>query len=169
MKKIIALAPVALILGIAGNAQAATQADVILKGIITETTCEVVANSGAATLNVGSFSSTEFTAASQQVGSEPLNVTLANCAADEAGALQVTGVVGADNGVFVSDVTQTAGFMLTEEDGTTQVTNGTSVPVTADEDGALSYTFNAGMAVLDAAVVEPGEYHAPIKISYIAN
>lgn len=169
MKKIIALAPVALFLGFMGHVQAATQADVTLQGNIVATTCEVTANNGAATLNVGSFAKTEFTAAKKQVGEEPLVVTLKNCNADEEGALQVSGVIGADNNLFLSDVAQTAGFMLKQSDNTTQVTNDTSIPVVADEDGALSYTFTAGMAVVDAANVLPGAYTAPVKISYVSN
>lgn len=170
MKKIFALAPVALILGMVGNVQAATQADVTLQGTIVETTCELTANNGAATLNVGSFSKTDFSAAKTQVGQELLAVNLKNCSEDEAGALQVSGIVGntVDN-VFVSDVAQSAGFMLTLEDKTTQVTNNTSIPVTADANGALTYNFNAGMAVLDAGSVVVGAYHAPIKISYVSN
>lgn len=170
MKKIIALAPVALILGMAGQVQAATQADVQLLGTIVDTTCEVTANHGAATLNVGSFSKTAFDAAKKQIGKEPLLVSLKNCSEDEEGALQVSGIVGTGNeNVFVSDVGQTAGFMLTQSDNTTQVTNNTSIPVVADESGALTYTFNTGMAVLDSANIQPGAYHAPIKISYVSN
>jgi type 1 fimbria pilin len=169
MKKIIALAPVALVMGFAGNVQAATQADVTLQGNIVATTCEVTANNGAATLNVGSFARTDFTAAKQQVGEEPLVVTLKNCSADEAGALQVSGVVGINNDLFLSDVSQTAGFMLKQSDNATQVTNDTSIPVVADEDGALNYTFTAGMAVMDTANVLPGAYSAPVKISYVSN
>lgn len=170
MKKIISLAPVALILGMTGNVQAATQADVTLQGTIVDTTCEVTANNGAATLNLGSFSKTAFSAAKKQVGQEPLLVTLKNCSENEAGALQVTGVVSAgNNDVFMSDVTQTAGFMLKQSDNLTQVSNGTSIPVVADQDGALSYTFNAGMAVMDSAIVQSGAYTAPIKISYVSN
>jgi type 1 fimbria pilin len=169
MKKIIALAPVALVMGFAGNVQAATQADVTLQGNIVATTCEVTANNGAATLNVGSFAKTDFTAAKQQVGEEPLVVNLTNCSADEAGALQVSGVVGTNNDMFLSDVTQTAGFMLKQSDNATQVTNDTSIPVVADEDGVLNYTFTAGMAVMDTANVVPGAYSAPVKISYVSN
>ena len=170
MKKIFALAPVALILGMVGNVQAATQADVTLQGTIVDTTCELTANNGAATLNVGSFSKTDFDAAKKQVGLEPLVVTLKNCSEDEAGALQVTGIVAVGNeSVFVSDVTQTAGFMLTQSDNATQVTNGTSIPVVADADGSLSYQFDAGMAVLSTTNVVPGAYNAPIKISYVSN
>lgn len=170
MKKIIALAPVALMMGLAGQVQAATQADVQLQGNIVDTTCEVTVNNGAATLNVGSFSKSAFTAAKTQVGQEPLLVSLKNCSEDEAGALQVTGVVGTGNDtVFMSDVSQTAGFMLTQSDNTTQVKNNTSIPVIADASGTLSYRFNAGMAVLDQANVVPGAYHAPVKISYVSN
>lgn len=169
MKKIIALAPVALVLGFAGNVQAAAQADVTLQGNIVETTCEVTANNGAATLNVGAFAKTEFTAAKQQVGEEPLVVTLKNCSADEEGALQVTGVVGSDSNLFLSDVAQTAGFMLKQSDKTTQVTNDTSIPVIADADGTLNYAFTAGMAVMDTANILPGAYSAPVKISYVSN
>lgn len=169
MKKTIALAPVAIILGFVSHVQAATQADVTLQGNIVATTCEVTANNGAATLNVGSFAKTEFTAAKQQVGEEPLIVTLKNCNADEEGALQVSGVVGSENNLFLSDVTQTAGFMLKQSDNTTQVTNDTSIPVVADEDGALSYTFTAGMAVMDKTNILPGAYNAPVKISYVSN
>ena len=167
MKKNIASAPFALIIAIGVNVQAATQADVILKGTITDTTCEVIANNGAATLNVGSFGRTQFTTAKKQVGSEPLLVTLKNCAEDEEGALQVSGVVGADNNVFVSHVSQPAGFMLTKDDGITQIENGSNIPVQADEDGNLYYTMNVGMAVFDSSAVQPGAYYAPIKISYI--
>lgn len=170
MKKIFVLAPIALVMALAGNAQAATQADVMLQGSIVDTTCEVTANNGAAALNVGSFGKTTFTTAKAQVGSEPLVVTLANCNEDEIGALQVTGlVVGADNTIFVNDISQPAGFMLKEADGTTQVANGTSIPVTANATGNLSYSFEAGMAVFNTASVIPGAYNAPIKISYVNN
>jgi type 1 fimbria pilin len=170
MKKIFALAPVALIVGMVGNVQAATQADVTLQGTIVDTTCVLTANNGAATLNVGSFAKTDFSVAKQQVGQEPLVVTLKDCSEDEEGALQVTGIVGAGNeSVFVSDVAQNAGFMLTQSDNVTPVANGNSIPVTADADGALSYQFNAGMAVLSTTNVLPGAYNAPIKISYVSN
>lgn len=169
MKGIIALVPVALITAMVGNAQAASQADVTLQGTIVDTTCEVTANHGAATLNVGSYAKTQFTAAKTQVGSEPLFVTLKNCTPDAKGALQVTGVVGVDNNVFLSDIGQAAGFMLTQEDNTTAVVNGASIPVTAGKDGTLAYTFNAGMAVLNKEAVASGRYHAPIKISYVNN
>lgn len=169
MKKIFALAPVALILGIVGNVQAATQADVTLQGTIVETTCELTANNGAATLNVGSFAKTDFTSALQQVGNETLAVTLKNCSAEEEGALQVTGVVGTNSNLFMSDVAQSAGFMLKQSDDITQVTNDTSIPVVADEDGALTYNFKAGMGVLSTASVDAGAYNAPIKISFVSN
>jgi len=169
MKKIIALAPVALFLGLVSNAQAATQGDVMLRGTIVDTTCEVTTNNGAAELNVGSFGKSAFTTPKQQVGKEPLQVSLTLCDPNEEGALLVTGIVGADNDIFMNNTAQSAGFMLTEDDGTTQVTNNTAIPVTADADGNLSYTFNAGMAVMDIADIAPGEYNAPIKISYVTN
>ncbi|CQH17289.1 fimbrial protein [Yersinia frederiksenii] len=169
MKRIIALAPVALIMGLTGHVQAATQTDVQLQGTIVDTTCEVAANNGAATLNVGSFSKTAFDAAKKQIGQEPLVISLANCSEDEAGALQVTGVVGTENNMFLSDTSKSAGFMLKQSDDTTQVTNNTSIPVVANENGALTYTFTAGMAVMDTANIEPGAYTAPIKISYVNN
>jgi len=169
MKKIITLAPVALILGLVSNAQAATQGDVMLRGTIVDTTCAVTVNNGAAELNVGSFGKTAFTAAKKQVGQEPLLVSLTQCDEDEKGALLVTGIIGADSNIFMSNTAQTAGFMLTAEDGTSQVLNNTAIPVVADADGNLTYTFTAGMAVMDAASVIPGEYNAPIKISYVTN
>lgn len=169
MKKIIALAPVALILGLASNVQAATQGDVMLRGTIVDTTCEVTVNNGAAELNVGSFGKTAFTTAKKQVGQEPLQVSLTQCEEEESGALLVTGIVGADSDIFMSNTAESAGFMLTAEDGTTAVKNNTAIPVTADADGNLTYTFSAGMAVIDAASVTPGEYNAPIKISYVTN
>lgn len=170
MKKTIVLAPVALVMALIGNVQAATQADVMLEGSIVDTTCEITANNGAASLNVGSYGKTAFATAKAQVGSEPLVITLANCNEDEIGALQVTGLVaGADNNIFVSDTTQPAGFMLKEANGTAQVTNGASIPVTADKDGALAYTLTAGMTVFDTARVIPGAYNAPIKISFVNN
>lgn len=170
MKKIIALVPVTIVLAFVGSVHAASQADVTLEGTIVDTTCEVTANNGAASLNVGSFSKTAFSTAKSQVGSEPLVVTLANCSSDEVGALQVTGLIaGADKNIFVSDIGQSAGFMLKQADGTTQVANGASIPVTANAQGALVYNFEAGMTVFDAAAVVPGAYSAPIKISYVNN
>lgn len=169
MRRIITLVPAALIAAMVSNAQAASQADVTLRGTIVDTTCEVTANHGAATLNVGSYAKTQFTAAKTQVGKEPLAVTLKNCPPDANGALQVTGVVGTEKDVFLSDIGQAAGFMLTPEDSTTAVANGVSIPVIAGKDGTLAYTFNAGMAVLNKEAVTPGSYHAPIKISYVSN
>ncbi|RDL15170.1 hypothetical protein DFO62_12653 [Serratia fonticola] len=169
MRKIIALVPAALIAAMVGNTHAASQADVTLQGTIVDTTCQVTANYGSATLNVGSHAITEFTAAKTQVGNEPLVVTLKSCPADANGALQVTGVVGTEKDVFLSDIGQTAGFMLTQEDKTTAVANGVSIPVTADKEGSLEYTFTAGMAVLKKEAVQPGSYHAPIKIAYVSN
>lgn len=170
MKAIFALAPTALVLALSGNAQAATQADIMLEGVIVDTTCELTANKGSATLNLGSFAKTQFATAKSQVGAEPLVVSLVNCAEDEVGALQVTGRTnGTDTNIFVSDVGQSAGFMLQEADGATQVSNGTSVAVTANEDGSADYSFQVGMAVFDQANVEAGAYTAPIKISYVNN
>ena len=170
MKKLFVFAPIAFALAVTSHAQAATQADLMLKGTIVNTTCEVTANEGASSLNIGSFSKTGFTTAKAQVGSEPLTVTLANCTEDEVGALQVTGLSpGSDNNIFVSDLNQSAGFMLKETDGTTQVYNGASMPVTADDTGALAYTFKVGMTVMNTGAVIPGPYTAPIKISYVNN
>lgn len=169
MKNIFLLAPAALLIAFTGNALAATQADVMLQGTIVDTTCEVTANNGSASLNVGSFGKADFAIAKSQVGSEPLRINLKNCSADEVGALQVTGLIAAaDNNIFVSNVSETAGFMLKDE-MSAQVTNGASIPVTADADGNMTYTFEAGMAVFDAANVVPGAYNAPIKISYVNN
>lgn len=169
MKKIIALAPVALVLGMVSNVQAATQGDVMLRGTIVDTTCEVTVNNGAAELNVGSFGKASFATAKKQVGQEPLQVSLTQCDADEEGALLVTGIVGADNDIFMSNAAASAGFMLTAQDGTTQIQNNTPVDIVADKDGNAAYTFTAGMAVMDATDVTPGEYNAPIKISYVTN
>lgn len=169
MKKIITLAPVALILGLASNVQAATQGDVTLRSTIVDTTCEITVNNGAAELNVGSFGKTAFNTAKKQVGQEPLQVSLTQCDAEEQGNLQVTGIVGADSEIFMSNTGESAGFMLTAEDGTTQIKNNEAVPVTADADGNLTYTFQAGMTVMDIADIVPGEYNAPIKISYVTN
>lgn len=55
MKKIITLTPFALILTLAGQVQAASQGDVMLRGTIIDSTCEISINNGAAELNVGSF------------------------------------------------------------------------------------------------------------------
>ncbi len=57
----------------------------------------------------------------KQVGQEPLQVSLTQCDAEEQGNLQVTGIVGADSEIFMSNTGESAGFMLTAEDGTTQI------------------------------------------------
>lgn len=169
MKKIITLTPIALILTLAGQVQAASQGDVMLRGTIIDSTCEISINNGAAELNVGSFGKKSFSTANKQVGQEPLKVSLTQCGANEKGALLVTGIVGSDSSVFISNTASTAGFMLTTDDGVTQVKNNQSVPVTADASGNLDFTFKTGMTVMDIAKVVPGEYNAPIKISYITN
>ncbi|AMA27758.1 putative fimbrial-like protein [Klebsiella pneumoniae] len=169
MKKIITLAPVALILGLASNVQAATQGDVTLRGTIVDTTCEITVNNGAAELNVGSFGKTAFNTAKKQVGQESLLVSLAQCTPEEQGSLLVTGIVGEDKEIFMSNTAQSAGFMLTAGDEQTQVENNKAISVTADVDGNLTYTFQAGMTVMDLTNIVPGEYNAPIKISYVNN
>lgn len=170
MKFNFVLAPTAFILLLAGNAQAATQADVMLEGNIVATTCVITANNGAASLNLGSFGKTVFDTAKSQVGAEPLIVRLESCNPGEVGSLQVTGMVASgDNDIFVSSVDKSAGFMLKNEDGVTQVSNGTSIPITVDQDGVLQYSFQAGMGVFDIADVQPGAYNAPIKLSFVSN
>ena len=168
MKKIFALAPVALILGLAGNVQAATQTDVTLQGAIVETTCEVTANDGNATLYLGSFPKTDFIHQGM-VGRQNLVVTLKNCAENEKGALHLSGITagGGIGSVFVSDVAQTAGFELLYT-GVVLINND-SIDVMADADGSQVLNFETGMTVVSAANVQAGIYHAPIKFSFVSN
>ncbi|WP_025120129.1 MULTISPECIES: fimbrial protein [unclassified Serratia (in: enterobacteria)] len=165
MKKIFALTPVALIFGLVGTIQAATQTDVTLQGAIVETTCEVTANDGNATLYLGSFPKTDFID-SRTADTQPLVITLKNCAEYETGVLQISGIDKA--GLFVSDASQTAGFQVISPEGI-WLMNGHSVDIYADADGSQVLNFEAGLSVVSTSNVQAGFYHAPIKFSFISN
>nr|WP_314266668.1 type 1 fimbrial protein [uncultured Moellerella sp.] len=162
---------VALIAGITGfsmTAIAAPSAEVTLQGTLTNTTCDVTINGGKSVLNVGVFKTADFTANTITNNVVEMPVTLTNCDEPETGNLVVQGITSVGNNeqnIFVSDDTQTVGFMIQTADKAKTLTNGQGIEVASD-DG--TYNFNIGMASTKAAP-DAGTYSAPILISYIVN
>ncbi|WP_155522485.1 fimbrial protein [Serratia microhaemolytica] len=147
-------------------ATAAPSADVLLQGIITNTTCDVTANSGLATLNVGVYKASDFTP-NTQLGSVTLPITLENCA-DESGELLIQGTAAATNSqLFVADAADTVGFMIQDSNNAQMAIDGT-VAFSVTSAGPNEYSFNVGMGTTDA-VPAAGSYQAPITIAYIVN
>jgi len=153
------------------NASADASAEVTLQGIITNTTCNVTVNGGKSVLNVGVFKANQFTA-NQKVGSVNMPVTLTNCTAAEKGDLIIQGltsVANNDQNIFVSNDTDTVGFMIAENNDTAIVKNGQGPQVSVEEDQTgANYSFKVGMASATAAPV-PGSYSAPVLVAYIVN
>ncbi|EMO4162612.1 type 1 fimbrial protein [Morganella morganii] len=175
------LLSVALIAGMSGvslSALAAPASEVTLQGILTNTTCDVTINGGKSVLNVGVFNTkvggadASFPAANaitpQQVD---MPVSLTGCTSGETGDLIIQGITSVGNNeenVFVSQDTNTTGFMV--QDGNNQiVTNGHGPVVTIGAgDTDASYTFKVGMATTNTSPTA-GAYSAPILVAYIVN
>lgn len=160
-------------LGLSAAVQAAPSDKITLKGIITDTTCDVEINGGNSNLFVGAFRVAEFTAAgaTTQVGTTPMDVEIKNCTAAENGHLVVSGTTSssdASNTLFVAAATDTTGFMIKNQAGAFQMIDGdnTQVPLAAAATPAVTkYSFQAGMgaAVLPAVT---GSYAAPVHVTY---
>lgn len=152
------------------NASAASSAEVTLQGIITNTTCDVTVNGGKSTLNVGIHKSSAFTTANTQVGSVPLNVTLSNCTAAEAGNLIIQGVTSTannDKNLFVNADTDTVGFMI-KDAVKTQIAANANTAVAATAGKPTDYIFQVGMGSTTTTPAT-GAYNAPIVVAYIVN
>lgn len=153
------------------NASADPSAEVTLQGIITNTTCNVTVNGGKSVLNIGVFKSSEFIA-DQKLGSVDMPVTLTNCPAEEAetGDLIIQGLTSVKNNeqnIFVSNDTDTVGFMIAQSDNTTIVKNGGGAVVdVAKDETSATYNFKVGMASTKSAPAA-GSYSAPILVAYI--
>lgn len=151
-------------------ANGAPSAEVLLQGVITNTTCDVTINGGKSTLNVGVYKSIDFTSANTQVGSVPLNVTLSNCTVDESGNLVIQGVTSTasnNKNLFVNVDTDTVGFMIKNAVGT-QVTANAGTPVSATQGTPTAYNFQVGMG---STTVSPaaGTFSAPVVVAYMVN
>ncbi|EFE54100.1 hypothetical protein PROVRETT_07096 [Providencia rettgeri DSM 1131] len=160
-----------------GMASVSVQADpsdkVILKGIITDTTCNVEINGGNSNLFVGGFRVSDFTTAgaNTQVGSTPMDVEIKDCTAVENGHLVVSGTTSNKNPaqtLFVDQATNDIGFMIKDAAGAIQMQDGnlTQVPLTTVvTPGSVQYSFQAGMgtAVLPAVT---GSYSAPVHVTF---
>lgn len=156
--------------GISLSASAAPSAEVTLQGIITNTTCDVTVNGGKSTLNVGVYKSSEFAAANTQVGSVPLNVTLSNCTAAEAGSLIIQGVTSTANNnknLFVNAYADTVGFMI-KNAASAQVAANANTALAATAGTPTNYAFQVGMGS-SALTPTAGAYSAPIVVAYIVN
>lgn len=151
------------------NANANAASDVTLQGVITNSICDIAVNHGKSLLNVGVFKSSEFTA-NVSTAQVDLPVSLTDCAAGEDGTLIIQGLTSTGNAqqnIFVGNEEDTVGFMVAQNDGTTNVANGQGAPLTLGAaETSASYTFKVGMASTTLAPLA-GAYSAPILVAYI--
>lgn len=167
---LISAVTLASIIGYSGGANANQQA-VTLNGAISAVSCEVVLNGGSSTLNVGTYAKTKFAAAaSTQVGTVPLVVSLTGCDKDstaDSGALYIQGTTAnGSNSIFVNNENNNVGFMLKDANGTQVVNN---QPIKLDvKAGSTNYSFSAGMGATTKAPANRA-YSAPIVIAYISD
>ncbi|MEI9716540.1 type 1 fimbrial protein [Moellerella wisconsensis] len=160
------------------NALAAPSAEVILQGILTNTSCSVTINGGKSVLNVPVLKASIADAAEGFSGvntisqkTVPMPVTLTGCTTAEEGDLIIQGITSVDNNeqnIFVATDSQTVGFIIQDKNNE-DIINGKGVQVTVDEDKkAGQYVFNVGMATTTPTPAA-GSYSAPILVSYIVN
>jgi len=147
------------------------QQEVTLTGAISAVSCEVVLNGGSSTLNVGTFPATSFNVANSQVGETPLTISLTGCDAATSetgsGALYIQGkTANGTNDLFVNDINNRVGFMLTDASDAT-VVNNQAIPLQATV-GNNSYNLTAGMGSLTTSPSN-GIYSAPIVIAYVSD
>ncbi|MEI9600055.1 type 1 fimbrial protein [Moellerella wisconsensis] len=159
------------------NALAAPSAEVILQGILTNTSCSVTINGGKSVLNVGVLKTTvggvdsDFSAVnaiSDKTVTMP--VTLTDCTKGEEGDLIIQGITSVGNNqqnIFVAKDSQTVGFIIQDKDSN-DITNGKGVRVTVDGEKAEQYEFKVGMATTTETPAADS-YSAPILVSYIVN
>ncbi|MEI9751484.1 fimbrial protein [Moellerella wisconsensis] len=158
------------------NALAAPSAEVILQGILTNTTCDVTINGGKSVLNLDTLKASTSDAVHGFSGVNTISqktvqmpVTLTGCTKGEEGDLIIQGITSVGNNqqnIFVATDSQTVGFIIQDKDNN-DITNGKGVEVTvAEEKKAEQYVFNVGMATTTETPAA-GSYSAPILVSYI--
>ncbi|WP_155522498.1 fimbrial protein [Serratia microhaemolytica] len=151
--------------GISFTANAAPSQDVLLQGVITDTTCDVVANNGSATLDVGVYTAVSFVPSTQN-GAVPLEVVLENCSADETGDLLILGTAAStDANIFTTSTADTVGFMI-QDSTSAQVPVDGGVTINTTIAGPNTYTFSVGMATTDNPPLA-GAYSAPVTVAYL--
>ncbi|MEI9747933.1 type 1 fimbrial protein [Moellerella wisconsensis] len=175
------LALVTLLAGVSSvslNVMAAPSAEVTLQGILTSSSCDVTINGGKPVLNVGvlntSVGESDSNFPDVNVMSDKSNempVTLIGCQKGENGSLLIQGITSVGNNernIFVSDDSQTVGFMIKDAAGTT-VTNGGKIGFKIGADNTeAQYSFKVGMATTTSNP-NAGSYSAPILVAYIVN
>lgn len=160
------------------NGLAAPSAEVILQGVLTNTTCDVTINGGKSVLNVGVLKTSvgqadsNFSAVNaMSAKTVDMPVTLVGCAKGEKGSLLIQGITSVANNernLFVAEDSQTVGFMI-ENAVNAIVTNGEKIPFNIGaENTDAQYTFKVGMATATDAP-SAGSYSAPILVSYIVD
>ncbi|OHT23721.1 hypothetical protein A3Q29_20120 [Providencia stuartii] len=153
-----------LFAGVAMTANAEGTGKVTLNGTITNSTCDISLNGGAAVLDVGTYRSGDFVAG-QQLGSVPLSVSMTNCTDGESGYLKVSGNTATGNTqIFTENDGDTVGFMM-KYGGTTVTEGGDTASVTISGTEAQK-EFLVGMASV-AAAPDAGNYTAPVTVNYI--
>ncbi|MBP1039082.1 type 1 fimbrial protein [Serratia fonticola] len=150
------------------SAHTAPTADVTLTGNIVNTSCDVTANDGNHTLNVGEFQSRNFIP-NFSVGSTPLTVKLNNCSSEESGNVIIQGVASdANNNLFVRTKTDTVGFLIRKDDNSLVEPNTNALLSFSVSGENRDFSFIVGMASTTTSPAA-GAYSAPIVVAYIVN
>lgn len=170
---ILATALLAALSGMTLSAQAANPyVDLTLEGIVTKSTCEMTANNGSDTVNVGALKTSDFTEIGKATGTgKTFDVTLAKCADAETGELLISGTTNTTYPtVFTGTNTEEVGFIIQDAKnnamGNKTSTDDTKA-ITVEKDGSLKYTFTAFMAsVVPVADLGASMPTAPVTVVY---
>ncbi|CAI1937276.1 TPA: fimbrial protein [Serratia fonticola] len=183
MRKInFSLTPAALVLlAVAGNVQAASNAQLTVTANVVAATCDVSLSTN--NLDLGNFSPSQFTGVATPVpaSQKTFTVGLSNCeapiaAADQAN-LVISGQTLAGNPNLFNSTGTNTGIMLNEVSApTAYLTNGQKLSVAtagatpeAGDFNAKTLSLQAGLASTDIAKTDIGSVSAPILFSFAYN
>ncbi|MCW2481819.1 fimbrial protein [Candidatus Symbiopectobacterium sp. NZEC135] len=182
-KSLFALAPLALLLLVANNASAASNAQITITGSVVATSCDI--NLSTTSLDLGNVAQADFASTRQPIASSQRDfaLTLSNCGTPEASQVaqvQVTGsTLSGENNIFNSDTTRNTGVMLTDATNSSGFIDNNAVLTiaTADASAPQASDFNgqrlslrAGLAsTATDANVDLGGVTAPILFNFITN
>lgn len=182
-KTLLTLTPAALLLlAVAGGAQAANNAQIVITGNVVAATCDVSASTN--TLDVGNHTPAEFTSVAIPVttNQRQFTVGLSNCqtplAANDVAGLVVNGQTLAGNpNIFNSSGTNTGVMLSLASAPTTFITAGqkldiataTTTPLNASDFNGKTLTFNAALASSSTTGVDLGSVNAPITFQFAYN
>jgi major type 1 subunit fimbrin (pilin) len=181
-KSVFSLTPAAmLLLAIAGNVQAASNAQLTVTANVVAATCDVSLSTN--NLDLGNFAPSEFTGVATPVpaSQKTFTVGLSNCetplAAKDTANLVISGQTLAGNPNLFNSTGTNTGIMLNEvSTPTTYLTNGQKLSVATAGETPESGDFNAktlslqaGLASTSISNTDIGSVNAPILFSFSYN